>query len=270
MNDTEQKIKYIIYLAKNNPDEFFHIYSYFIVGMILLVTFSIVQYIFNKDSINKDSSDAKLFENNISHMEPSLRHLDSDKSLENKLDLSTLQIQWEPLESGGIFFKTYKLVKVSSQRMELHPTLIWQMIYAMFFFLGLFSTIVTIAKYNPHNNDLLNIILGFVFMIMSIGLLYFQTTFIIFDKNKQIVWKKKKYSKDTSIKKSVPIDDIIALQLLEKKVSSARFGSFDSFELNFILKSSDRIYVTDYANYNHLKETTKKLSDFLNVPILEK
>lgn len=269
MRNTEQVFKSIAYFIQNNTDEFLHIYTYGMIGIIILLISTMVWYLFNKNSFNKDS-DANNFENNISCIEPSSIYSDINKSLKTKLDLSTLHIQWEPLESGGARFKTYKLVKISPLRMELHPTLIWQIFYATLFFLGLFTLLITIAKYNPDNDDFMYIIFSFIFMLISIALFYFQTTYIIFDKNKQIAWKKKKYSKDRTIKKSVPLDDIMALQLLKKKVSLGNFRSFDSFELNFILKSNNRIYVMDYANYHQLKQDTIELSIFLNVPILEK
>ena len=189
--------------------------------------------------------------------------------MNSSFDLSSSQIQWSPLKNGGSFYRTYRLVKVSSKRMELHPTIIWQMIYLYLFLLGLAGVIIIPIQHHHDKSDFLYVIFSILIMLTASGLLYFQTCFINFDKTKQMIWKERKYSKKKSIQRHIPLSDIAALQLLQKSVLSAKMISFYSYELNVILKTGKRIYITDYANYTGIKKDAKELSYFLNVPFLE-
>lgn len=64
----------------------------------------------------------------------------------------------------------------------------------------------------------------------------------------------------------VSLDDIVAIQILGE-ITSEQIVPFNSFELNLVLKNSERIHVIDHANLKSIIEDSNKLSKFLNVPI---
>jgi len=68
----------------------------------------------------------------------------------------------------------------------------------------------------------------------------------------------------------VPLDDIVALQILSEFCPMAKGESFRSYELNLVLTNHRRINVIDHGDPKQLRNDAEMLAGFLKVPLLER
>ena len=99
-------------------------------------------------------------------------------------------------------------------------------------------------------------VIGFLLLGAS---LVFIVAFLYFIKDylKSIVFNKKK---ETYFK------GYFALQILGE-ITTEQLAPFNSYELNLVLKNTERLHVIDHADIKSLIEDVERLSEFLNVPI---
>jgi hypothetical protein len=62
------------------------------------------------------------------------------------------------------------------------------------------------------------------------------------------------------------LNDIVAIQILGE-ITAEQLAPFNSFEINLVLKNSERLHVIDHSNLKSIIEDANSLSKFLNVPI---
>ncbi len=180
-------------------------------------------------------------------------------------------IDWSPLKSGGMNFKTHKLVEVSSQRME-YKASVGNIVFGSIFLLaGLgISSIVVFQVFSVWL-----LLFGLVFTAAGVFILKSALNPIIFDKSEGFFWKGKKapsmVADISELKVAAKLEDIHGLQVIKEHVKSSSKGrdtSYYSYEINLILISGERLNVVDYGNANSILEDTSKISKFLNVPVL--
>ena len=194
---------------------------------------------------------------------------------------SDIKIDQKPLKMGGANFTTHKLVEVSPSRCEFKLTLgtILFCAFLIVFPLAMassfinFSTIHIFFLETVKNNPpvAFPLLLSVIFMIVG------WTTFlsflrpVVFDKNAGFFWKGFRqpslvYS-EKKRKNTVRLEEIYGLQIIKEIVYGK--SSYTSYELNLVLKNSERINVVDHGNLRKIKEDAQKLSSFLGVPVLE-
>ncbi len=64
----------------------------------------------------------------------------------------------------------------------------------------------------------------------------------------------------------INLEDIVAIQILGE-ITSETLAPFNSFELNLVLKDSERVHVIDHSNLKSIITDVTQLSKFLDVPI---
>ena len=68
----------------------------------------------------------------------------------------------------------------------------------------------------------------------------------------------------------VPLDEIVALQILTETCRGSKGGSYESYELNLVLKDNRRLNVIDHGDLKQLRSDAETLAKFLKVPLVER
>lgn len=189
-------------------------------------------------------------------------------------DPIAIQIDWTPAKGGGANFRTHKLVKVNSNRLEFRASIGAKVFYLIFLLAGIGAiTNLSPSKLPPSGfsfNMALVFVIGLVFVIAGSCMLYFGTAPIVFDKQKGFFWKGRKTPDKVFGKKAVKyfaeLEKIHALQIISEYCSGNK-SSYHSYELNLVLENGNRINVVDHGNQNKLQEDAETLAAFLEKPV---
>lgn len=177
-------------------------------------------------------------------------------------DPIAMETSWYPMSRGGSSIRTHKLVAINSARIEFKATITGVFGCLIFIILGL----VMIFDSTGYGG----IFIGLIFFSPGAWFLYFVTTPVVFDLGKGVFWKGRKapdqFLHKNQLKYFAKISDIHALQLISETVGNGN-STFKSYELNLVLKDSQRIFVVDHGSLRKIREDTSKLSKFLNKPV---
>jgi hypothetical protein len=114
-----------------------------------------------------------------------------------------------------------------------------------------------------------SIVFGVLCLIGSFLLYRKATTPHFFDRTKGFYYKGRrnpeKFSDSDKVKTFIPFENIQAIQLLRQLYDDPHDS--DVYELNLILKNSERVHVLEYASLNLIEEDAAYLSHFMDVPI---
>ena len=66
--------------------------------------------------------------------------------------------------------------------------------------------------------------------------------------------------------KTISLKEFIAIQVIKKRIYGDS-SNFDSFELNIVMKSGDRINVIDYSEGDYVKCEAQELAKFLDIEL---
>lgn len=186
------------------------------------------------------------------------------------------ETKWTPVKGGGANFRTHKLVQAGENRMEFRAT-VGSILFSMVFLLaglgistGFLVSQLSAGTFAFEAKMILPVLFGLLFAAAGGLLLYFATIPIIYDKRSGFFWKgwkmpDRSYVKNSS-KKVARLDDIYALQIISEYCSSSK-SSYYSYELNIVLKNTDRINVVDHGNLKRLTKDAGALGEFLGVPV---
>lgn len=115
-------------------------------------------------------------------------------------------------------------------------------------------------------------VIGFLLLgaslVLAFAFLYFLKDFFIrnvFSKNLGYYYKgyvNIKYLRYAKVR----LEDIVAIQILGE-ITTEQLAPFNSFEINLVLRNSERVHIIDHANLKSIVSDSKSLSNFLNVPI---
>lgn len=173
--------------------------------------------------------------------------------------------RWDPLVSGGANFRTRNLVQVNPSRMEFPASMGMRLFAGIFLAVGIGVGIAGIAAV-----EWFLLAFGAVFAAVGGGLLRFATAPVVFDKRQGAFWRGRTAPNETyhrsSLKHYASLADIHALQIIKEHVSGDK-SSYDSFELNLVLRDGRRLNVTDHGDYDTLRRNAKTLSGFLDRPL---
>lgn len=187
---------------------------------------------------------------------------------------------WTPLVRGGSNFATHTLNQVNNRRIEIKPSLglyLFTFVFASFSLFFIFESKNQLLFYGdfPTNlGDALNTFVPIIFLLVSAFMLIKLPQKIVFDGKRNLYWKGyKKPSRIIGRKKKrntvVRFSEIQAIQLLSEWCDGGDSSNYYSFELNLVLKDSNRINVIDHGNYSRIKFDANLISKFLKVPLWE-
>ena len=154
-------------------------------------------------------------------------------------DPIAMQTEWTPAKGGGANFCTHKMVQNGMGRLEFRASLGARLFYLVFASAG-----------------------GAMF--------YFGTIPIVFDQQRGFYWKGRKapyemYNR-AALKNYARLEDIHALQLISEYCHGNK-SSYDSYELNLVLKDGRRLNVVDHGNHKQLRADAATLSRILDKPV---
>lgn len=174
----------------------------------------------------------------------------------------------EFMYSGGASFKTHDSTNKNGV-FKFVPSVKFAFYTAMYLILAGASYYGGMALW-PIDNGLS--VIGFLLLgstlVFLIVFLYFLKDYLI-----SFVFSKKRgyyYKGYVNIKylrhNKVELEDIVAIQILGE-ITTEQIAPFNSFEINLVLKDSERVHVIDHSHLKSIIEDVNDLSIFLNVPI---
>jgi hypothetical protein len=188
------------------------------------------------------------------------------------------ETQWTSLSTSASNFRTHKLVTVHSDRLEFKSTggnLAFSLIFLLFGILV--PIIVVISSLDDQSQfefDTMMFIplgIGLVFTILGVVLLRSALKPIVIDRQRGYFWKGRQAPHQVmnpeSIKTAVPISEIGALQLISKRVSGSKGGSYTAYELNIVKKNGDRANIVCHGSGKKLRPESALVAEFLNCPL---
>jgi hypothetical protein len=192
-------------------------------------------------------------------------------------DPIALKTEWRPEKKGGSNFETHSLININENRLEFKATTGAKLFYLVFaaISLGFIFLIIIIPTENSFSVNLILFLLALICSLISFTLFYFGTKPIVFDRKKGCFWNGRKPPRTRSnysiSKKFAFFEQIHALQLIsetcQSSSSSTSNRSFESYELNLVLKNGQRINVVDHGNKQTLRKDATTLAQFLDKPI---
>lgn len=178
---------------------------------------------------------------------------------------------WEPIASEGSSFYTQRLVRYANGLIKVRPT-VKQILFNLRFILsGLFALLVAFALFVILENyiSILPAVIGGTFLWFGVNNMR-QREIVIFDLNTAQLSKKEE---EGSI--VIPFSQIHGLQLMEvyygtSKIYSNSSDNYYVYELNLILKNSNRVNIMSHGDKNEMIKDAKMLAAYLSVPIWHK
>ena len=170
---------------------------------------------------------------------------------------------------GGASFETHVAVLKKGIVFKFIPSIKYALYTIMYLVLSIGA--FYLGKRLFFKNNGLSVI-GFLLLgaslVFIVAFLYFIKDYlksIVFNKKKETYFKgyfNLKYLRNDKMN----LEEIVALQILGE-ITTEQLAPFNSYELNLVLKNTERLHVIDHADIKSLIEDVERLSEFLNVPI---
>lgn len=189
-------------------------------------------------------------------------------------DPLALRIEWSPMVSGGTNFRTHALHGISEHRMELRPTFGAWTFGGMFLAIGA-GTIYAAIHFGFQGSGfdslpLVLLLFGIPFGAVGIWALKRMTVRRTFDSREGFWWTGSvPPSEDPSmvrLGKASPLADIHAVQLVTELLSRSKGGSYESTEINLVLRDGSRRHLVDHGG-DSIADDAERLARFLGVPL---
>ncbi len=170
--------------------------------------------------------------------------------------------------SGGASFETH-IARVKHDMFRFLPSVKFALYTTMYLALFIGACYFGLQLRTVDNGlSIFGFILFGASLVFLCAFLYFLKDYLI-----RIVFNKKRgyyYKGYIDLKflrfAKANLDDIVAVQILGE-ITSEQIAPFNSFEINLVLKDSERLHVIDHCNLNSIIEDAQSLSKFLDVPI---
>jgi hypothetical protein len=192
------------------------------------------------------------------------------------------QTAWAPLSHSGSNFQTHQLVLETPQTAVFTMTRGAKWFCGLLMFIGAFMLIswgankIRSETWTFAEHDWGALLFVCIFGGIGFAMMRFMGRPVTFDKRSGYFWKGRTRPTDVfepeELKNAARLEDIHALQVLEKLVQSSRSNnrsssSFYCYELNVVLNDGKRINAVEHGNRAKLKEDAKQLAEFLGKPL---
>ena len=146
----------------------------------------------------------------------------------------------------------------------LKPTISSLLFCVVYIVVGLFLLLLAaIVYFNNKQVDLTIFLGGFGVAITTFGFTLLQPFM------KQVFFDKDAGKFKNNIDRSVKIDNIISLQILNKMITSKHGLSYPCYELNLFTKNGRRVNVLNHNDLEQLTSDGQKLAEFLSVELID-
>jgi len=177
---------------------------------------------------------------------------------------------WAPIAASESSFRTPRLVRVNSSRIEFRVSTVTRGFYLLFLFIGL-----AMMAYAPFAGAIVGgwvipLLLGSVLTLVGAGLLQFGTAPTVLDKTRGS-FRKGRRAPFNLLARIAPeqhaeLKDIYALQLLSEHNRGDKKAP-RRYEINLVLNSGRRINIVDHASHTNIRSEARALSLFLGKPV---
>ncbi len=167
-----------------------------------------------------------------------------------------------------------RIRNITNTKIEMKVPIIILFIYSIFTLVGIIAFVVftisfyeMVGKFSP----LIGLLFGGIFIYFGIKTLIEQSVTATFDKEVGYFWlgrnKTRKFIESKI--KHCPLSDIYAIQLIHNNYMTLKSNSnktyHGTYEMNLILKNSNRIQIFNRRNRKKSQSDAKKIADFLGV-----
>ncbi len=213
---------------------------------------------------------------------------EEEKRIKDIINSSKDEVIWKtsflPLSRWWASFKTHTLIIDDFWNIIFKVKMWFPIIFIVAFWIPLIVTTIKIFI-DIVNGEILNIdsiwmfiweiLFSLIFLIPIFLIFYFTSKSKIFDFQNWYYYDLRNQKKLFELlnnekykNKIIPIKEIHALQILKKRVTWKN-SSYDSFELNMILRDSSRINIIDHWNLEEIRKNADELSNKLRVKIYD-
>ena len=180
-------------------------------------------------------------------------------------------IDWSPCKKGGASYKSRDLVETRLERLEYKPVFIAKLIPGIFLLNGFCIAFGSLAfPALVQGGNLVPILFG----SFTFGLGFFAWRWM----NYPIYFDlQRKFASIGYQEEKVRFDDIYAIQLIPETVTQSsrshgrrrtrRYRSYRSYELNLVLKNSQRVNVVDHGKLDAIRQDAQLLAKLIEVPV---
>ncbi len=189
--------------------------------------------------------------------------------------LKGLKVDWSPLNSGGANFQTQQLLARGEQGWVVTAT--WRFVLLCSIFAAIGGPLglgIAFAELDKGAKALIPLLMGLVFIGISWALVRFAAPRKCFDRRVGWYWQGREGLTDQQRHtlqergKAAPLHEIRAVQVLAELVTDSEAPSFNSYELNLVLRSGQRLNVMDHGKRDVLVADAERLARWLDVPLL--
>jgi hypothetical protein len=181
------------------------------------------------------------------------------------------RVDWSPVKHGGANFRTKRLVARGPGRFEVRVT--WQSIAFCALFiavgLGVGGGALVAGGGSSSLEALVPLCFGALFAGIGAVMLYFFSRPAVFDRQLGWYWRGNPTLRAPGeirrLGDATELANVQALQVLTERVSGK--SSYNSYELNLVLKDGKRINVMDHGHESTLRADAQSLAQLLGVPV---
>lgn len=184
------------------------------------------------------------------------------------------KIDWIPVtKNKGANFASHQLKKISPDIMKFVPTWMTYILSGTLIIMGFGAMMI---MYYTAKWILPPWLIALAVVIAGCIALYMMTIPIVFDKTTGVFLKGRRQAAElTNLvrgKKTAKLEDVRALQILARQVmdydSDTRMNrSYFTYELNLVMKDTNRLNVVTIGNIAKLREDAEVLAEFLDKPV---
>ena len=192
----------------------------------------------------------------------------SDSDEPESTDPIASDIEWSPLISGGANFRTHRLKKVGYHMFKSVPTAGYIIFISVFILVG--AGCLVGVYFILRDSLMTALILGFmgvIFFGLGVSILIRSMKAFTIDLDLGVFYKGTydPYAHQNG-EHSGSIRDIYALQLLTERIKGSK-SSYNSYEMNLVMKDGRRVNVMDHGSFQKVQEDATLLADALNIPV---
>lgn len=199
-------------------------------------------------------------------------------------DAVAMNTSWQPLVKDGFKGHSHSIREMTADRLQTKTVARMFLVPFLIIFIGIVLLLIALTGSGvdfltdfltidlKKNNLFQYIVIAAAVFMLAKGLnkLRLLTKTVNFDRSVGYYWRGKPGLDSREVKKRnewCTLADIHALQIIEERIYVDKSTGYSSYELNLVLKNSERLNVMDHSDLLNLRRDAKKISEFLNVPV---
>jgi len=175
---------------------------------------------------------------------------------------------WTAITSGS--YPTHRLLRVNVSRMEFRASMAARLLFLLCLATGLVALVASALSTAMVEFRLVGSVAGLVLIVVAVTLFHYATAPVVLDKLLGQARRGRKSSlpilRGIAVPQSAALADVYAIQLLGKS-RDGRSRDFNSYEINLVLESGERLNVFEHRSESTIRADARLLSVFLGKPV---